>query len=134
MNYWSSTKFNVIPGDELPERKPELETGHMVSVPKLNTDGLERFSSLQRLQRILIHMRRFIYRARCLPTHSGFIRHIELEEALKVLVKVTQIQKFPTPLKRLASSANTVISPALARLVPFIDTDRIIRVGDRLHN
>lgn len=83
------------------------------------------------LQRILVNMRRFIYRARKLPTYSRFIHCIELKEALKVLMKRAQFQEFHTLWN---SSSDIVISPALAHLSPFIDTDYTIQVGDRFRN
>lgn len=131
---WASLKFNAVPCDQLPECKSNVEAVHIATLPSIDITWLERFSTLTRLQRTLVQMRRFIARVRGLHVYSGFIRYEELEDALKVLAKITQFHVFHDLFIRLSSNSDTVIPPALARLAPFIDTDGLIRVGGRIRN
>jgi hypothetical protein len=134
INHWTTTRFNVVPNDLLPERKLVSETVHLVTLPYSDTSWLERFSNFTRLQRVLVYIRRFIARGRQLPAYSGYIRQSELEDALKVLVKITQSQNFYSFILSLSSYKTTAIPASLARLSPFIDSDGIIRVGGRLRH
>eukprot|EP00102_Acyrthosiphon_pisum_P015224 XP_008185677.1 PREDICTED: uncharacterized protein LOC103310152 [Acyrthosiphon pisum] len=94
VNGWSSTGCNVMPPDLLPERQSTTESSHLVTVPTLNTDWLQRFSSFTRITRIVAYMYRFIFRIRNQFSYSGFIHWSELQHALKVIVKVAQSNDF----------------------------------------
>lgn len=128
---WSPTKLNVVPIDQLPERKPNTDVVHLNIIEE---DWLNRFSSFTRLRRTLVFMRRFIAHTRGLPVYSGFIRYSELEDALKVLVRIMQAREYHGLLTCLSSNEDTRLPSSLARLMPFIDSDKIIRVGGRLRN
>lgn len=134
VNHWTIANFHVVPSDLLPERKLVVDTVHLVTVPCGDTSWLERFSSFTRLQRVLVHIRRFIACSRQLPTYTGYIRQSELDDALKILVKTTQSQNLYSVVIGLTSSKNTAIPVSIARLSPFLDPDGIIRVGGRLRH
>jgi len=131
---WSSTVFNVMPLDRLPERQIPTESSNLVTVPTLSTDWLQRFSSFTRVTRIVAHMYRFICRIRNQFSYSGFIRWSELEHALKIIVKVTQSHEFRDLIKTLSCNRNGTIPLSVARLTPFLDTEGIVRVGGRIRN
>lgn len=134
VNHWTTTNFSFVPRDQLPERKLVVEAVHLITATCGETSWLERFSTFTRLQRVLVHIRRFIAGALRLPMHSGYIRFSELEDALKVLVRITQAQDHDFTAISRPSSKNSAIPVSLARLSPFADSDGIIRVGGRLRH
>ncbi|CAI6347668.1 unnamed protein product [Macrosiphum euphorbiae] len=103
---WTSSQLEKIPVTELPEQKTVAETLHVSVTPTTENDWLDKFSSLTRLKRVVVYIRRFIVKARHKsqqrnPTHrcdehppmlTGFLRHEELREAQKTLVQITQLQ------------------------------------------
>lgn len=111
-----------------------FETVHVATIPSNDNDWISHFSTLTHLQRVLVYVHRYIAFKRKLPFYVGYIRHSELESSLKTLVKITQAQEFHATLRSLLLSNNSSISKSLARLSPFVDTDGIIRVGERLRN
>lgn len=120
--------LQCVASNKLSERKIHLETNYMVTIPNLDMDLLERFSLLPYLQQTLVHMCQFISPAPDLPSFSCFIRHVELENALKIFVKLTQYHELHKIIKSLLSSSNITIPPELVCLVPFIVTYGCIRV------
>ncbi|XP_022175322.1 uncharacterized protein LOC111037220 [Myzus persicae] len=131
---WSSTSYNVMPLERLPERQTTTESINLVTVPTHSTDWLQRFSSFTRVTRIVTHMYRFILRIRNQFSYSGFICWSELEHALKVIAKVTQSHEFRDLIKILSCHRNGTIPLSVARLAPFLDTEGIVRVVGRMQN
>lgn len=107
---------------------------HIATIPLNDNEWLSRFSTLTRLQRVLVYMRRYIAFKRHFPFHAGYIRRSELEDSIKTLVKITQANDFHATFKCLLSENHSSISKSIARLSPFLDADGIIRVGGRLRN
>lgn len=97
-------------------------------------DFLNKFLSLGQMQRVMAYIQRFKQRIRKLTSEVGPITLNERNSSLLVLIHVTQRHYFPD-LFRLLESATLKISPrSIARLLPFIDDQGIIRVGGRLRN
>ncbi|CAI6364646.1 unnamed protein product [Macrosiphum euphorbiae] len=143
---WTSSQLEKIPVTELPEQKTVAETLHVSVTPTTENDWLDKFSSLTRLKRVVVYIRRFIVKARHKsqqrnPTHrcdehppmlTGFLRHEELREAQKTLVQITQRNHFPHLFNLMSSSSSLIKPRSIAVLTPFIDESGIIRVGGRL--
>lgn len=134
VSFWSSSPLRVMQLDQLPERRSNPVGVYLATKPNKDDEWLDRFSTLTRLQRVLVHMIRFIARARTVPAYSGYIRHSECEDAMRILVKISQSTAFRTTLSCLRSSSHELIPRSLARLSPFLDTHGIIRVGGRLRH
>lgn len=99
---------------------------------------LHRFSSLSRLIRVTAHILHFLDNCRNhhakLPLQTGFLTISELRKAEIGIVKLTQGTAFSQEIKILQKGSTLPINHHLARLQPFVDSDRILRVGGRLAN
>ncbi|XP_008179890.1 uncharacterized protein LOC103308389 [Acyrthosiphon pisum] len=143
---WTSSQFEKIPVTELPEQKTVAETLHVSVTPTTENDWLDKFSSLTRLKRVIVYIRRFIVKARHKlqqrnPTHrcdehppmlTGFLGHEELREAQKTLVQITQHNHIPHLFYLMPSSSSSIKPRSIAALTPFIDGSGTIRVGGQL--
>jgi len=141
--YWSGPAFlrqfseswspevKLIPLDQLPEF-----SGPVSCVLKTTGEAVEwfsRFSSLNRMLRIIIRLQRLVKLFRKVPIDSSFFSYQNYSEALLVIVKCSQAT-FLGPLLQELSFGKIVSSRTLARLSPFIDGHGIIRVGGRLRH
>jgi len=141
--YWSGPAFlrqfgeswspevNLIPLDQLPE-----VSGHASYVVDTTGEAVEwfsRFSSLNRMLRIVIRLQRLVKLCRKVPVDTSFFSYQDYSDALLAVVKCSQA-KFLKPLLQELSSGKIVFSRPLARLSPFIDSHGVIRVGGRLRH
>lgn len=119
---------SVIP-DTLPEARKTSLTANVVEC-----DLFHKFSSLSKLQRITAWSTRFIYncrKPRC-ERLFGPLQSTELDSALLKLVKIAQLQAFPTYIKKLKLGEEQKCNNDLIGLSPFIDNNGILRVGGRI--
>lgn len=96
---------------------------------------LERFSSLDRLLRVTVLLRRFIFNARNpKPLRIyGSITTEELEESKNHWVRVTQETAFFSEISHCRAGTTSNQKGTLATLAPFLDDSGILRVGGRIH-
>lgn len=124
-----STDISRVPVDQLPEVK-------LVSL-LVNSDQVdewfERFSSYERMLRVLAWMRRFLQKCRRTCVVEGTISRAELNTSLVFVVQCSQRSYFKELLSEL-SHGRPVSSKKLAKLSPYLDSDGVIRVGGRLRN
>ncbi|XP_012270925.1 uncharacterized protein LOC105694635 [Orussus abietinus] len=116
----------------IPElRQPHVIFAHVNQLCQL----FDRFSSLNRLQRVLVYCLRWktIVKDRNTVT-SGHLTVAELDKSIKVLIKLMQSQEFVQELHALKSHLSIPRNSRLRALNIFLDHDEIIRVGGRLHN
>ena len=107
----------------------------MNDAPSNNFTLFSKYSSLSKLQRIIAWMLRF-------KTNSikgnkriiGALTFNELEKALIHLVKLAQLESFPSELKALNRKQNIPYNSKIKSLIPFLDPEGLIRVGGRLRN
>jgi len=140
--YWSGPEFLLqpmhewnlavptVPRTELPELRP---ISLLVSSTDPIDDWLKRFSSYERLLRVVAWMRRFVNQNLGKTTDRGFLTQNKLDEALVSVVKSTQ-NLFYRELQQELKTKTAVHPKGLARLCPFLDDKCIIRVGGRLRN
>ncbi|XP_008179923.1 uncharacterized protein LOC103308408 [Acyrthosiphon pisum] len=127
---WSS-EVNLIPSDQLPE-----VTGPVSCVVETTGEPIEwfsRFSSLNRMLRIIIRLQRLIKLCRKVPVDTSLLSYQEYNDALTAVIKCSQ-GVFLKSLFLELSSGKAVSSRPLARLSPFIDDCGVIRVGGRLRH
>jgi len=89
----------------------------------------EGFSSYSKLLRIIAYCLRF----RITNKHIGPLSAREINEAEIRVLKILQTTRFADEIKRLESKVVTPLGKSkLANLNPFLDGDKLIRVGGRL--
>lgn len=105
-----------------------------VHIDETPAEWFERFSSYDRLLRVVALLLRFVARVRRRdPCTTSYLLKSELDRAVQVLAIESQRVHFSV-LHRELSSGRRVSSKPLARLSPFIDSNGVIRVGGRLRH
>lgn len=94
-------------------------------------ETFEKFSSFNRLQRVISWCHRFVHNLRCKTSERvvGPLRTSELIKAHDTIVRVLQTNHFSSEISSL-KKGNFVAS--LRKLSPFVDTHNFLRVGGRL--
>lgn len=114
----------------LQENLEESVKTHVTTTDAKETSIFERFSSLQRLLRVIAYCRRFLKKGK---NECEYLRKPELDEALYCCIRKTQSEAFPIEYMNLESkNIVQVKSSPLRSLCPFMDKDKLIRVGGRL--
>lgn len=131
MSEWGDA-ISLIPENQLPERKvvtPVALIGH--EAPEWFT----RFSSYNRMIRIVAWMQRFIAHCRGNQANSDgfYLSRKNLDEASLAIVRSTQRVSFNQLYRELANNL-PVSSRVFARLRPFLNDQDVICVGGRLRN
>lgn len=126
-----------VPLEELPEMKPCIKSTLQVSnLPDVPKDIIiRRFSSLNRMQRVLVYVLRFVNNTK--KKVANRVRGpvapptvLELEIALQLAVRVSQLQDFEDDIKLI--KGNKLLNKQLRKLSPFVDALGLVRVGGRL--
>lgn len=97
-------------------------------------DILERYSDLNKLQRIISYIYRFYQNCKN-PSNKNIEKYLtpkELTCALRKIILFTQQKHFANEFKLLRSGKSLKVG--IANLNPFIDAEGILRVGGRLCN
>lgn len=127
----AESQYIPLQSDQLPVIKACVATSLQACVRPPTMEFFQRFSSLQRMLRVLFYCMRFIDRLRKRPLNWDSVSSIERNRALVVVILRTQEVHFSDLLKQL--TAGKLVSPvSVARLAPFIDPNGVIRVGGRL--
>ncbi|KAL4103230.1 hypothetical protein QTP88_018607 [Uroleucon formosanum] len=132
---WDDAR-SPLPLCDLPELRP---VSCVARVDEIEVEWFNRFSSYDRMLRVVAYMRRFIAagirRVRRQPDHiaPAYLQKSELDSAVRILEAESQRVHFVVLLHEL-STGKHVSSKPLARLAPFIDPDGVIRVGGRLRH
>ncbi|KAF0736570.1 Integrase catalytic domain-containing protein, partial [Aphis craccivora] len=141
--YWSGPAFirqfgecwspevNLIPLDQLPDISGPMS--YVVETTGEAVEWFSRFSSFNRMLRIIIRLQRLVKLCRKVPVDTSIFSYREYSEALLAVVKCSQAIFLKTLFQEL-SSGKAVSSRPLARLSPFIDKRGVIRVGGRLRH
>lgn len=142
--WWSGPAWLIKSETEWPEQRllnneeEPLEQHKTVKVLHLHTksqnefqDVINRFSKLERLQRVTAYLFRAVTRKKYRLT--GELKVEEVNRGLMYWVKATQDQAFVTELAQLRVG-KSLNDSKLQSLVPFIDDNDILRVGGRLQN
>ena len=130
----SPTKAEIaISKIELPERRT-ISKFSFLSQGKPE-DLIERFSSYQRMLRVMTYVLRFTNRTRKRTTPSTtWITTEELHNSRIILIKTVQKVHFDSDIKALQRNTSLRQYSRLRSLTPFLDKDGLIRVGGRLSN
>lgn len=109
-----------------------MQPGHALGTETSSVDEwMQRFSSLDRLVRVTAYLLRFLKgtRKEFVPS-SRQIASEEFQEALFRCVRIAQSAHLP----RALFQRGVALPKTFGRLLPFLDTLGIIRVGGRLQN
>uniref|UniRef100_A0A2S2PC00 Uncharacterized protein n=1 Tax=Schizaphis graminum TaxID=13262 RepID=A0A2S2PC00_SCHGA len=139
--YWNGPSFLYSSPDNWPSEIPRLSVEEIPEVKAVsllissdqNQEWFDRFSSYQHMLRVVVWVRRFVSLCKRKPVSLGILSLGELNEALMVIVKHSQLVHFRLLYLELSRNAR-ISSKPLARLFPYIDSAGIIRVGGRLRN
>lgn len=141
--HWNGPPFLLLPESRWPQstvssidigRLPETKTYQALSLPVSTVHPIEpfqRFSSLNRMQRVLSYCLRFSRRAQKRCCQTGPITWSELNYVLIIAIQITQTHYFSTLIKQINNS-QTIFPASLAQLAPFKDQEGLVRVGGRL--
>ncbi|XP_076629121.1 uncharacterized protein LOC143345645 [Colletes latitarsis] len=121
------------PTDGNPERRKNITLHATVGTIKPGFDILCKFSSIERLRRVIAYCHRFGYNTRNQTRDNGPLTVSELRKASKPILKLVQPEAFLDLYDNIKNP--TILKPGkLLPLSPFLDKDEIIRVGGRLAN
>ncbi|XP_053698923.1 uncharacterized protein LOC128745882 [Sabethes cyaneus] len=131
---WPISKLMQISTEDVPERRKMVAAVQQIS--RVNV-MFEISSSYHRLLRVTAYCLRFIQacRTRVTSRQAEAIKHLTVDEismALTKLVQLAQTDGFAEELKELEKGTPVSRRSPLCLLSPFIDSNRVIRVGGRL--
>ncbi|KAJ8713648.1 hypothetical protein PYW07_014018 [Mythimna separata] len=95
---------------------------------------LHKYSNLNRLQRVVAYILRFVYNLKNKTKLQSPLSNQELQDSLIFILCQAQIEMFPKEHIFLKSSKTLPRNNRLSSLSPFVDKDGLIRVGGRLDN
>lgn len=118
------------------EGLPELNTRSLALISSEHCvvdELLSKHSNLNKTCRILAYAIRWLKRYR--PKESAIsVSHAEIEVALNIMCRVVQGASFPEEYRVLAKGDTINSSSSLLPLAPFMHSDGLIRVRERLRN
>ncbi|XP_051171916.1 uncharacterized protein LOC127288483 [Leptopilina boulardi] len=130
-NNWPLSQFEKVP---LTELKSTI-TLKVTTDKDFCTQILNKFSTINKLKRVVSYCFRFANNSSKRKTKQiGPLKIVELNQALKVIINLTQIQSFSEEINSLSKSESISQSSNLKALNPFLDNDGLLRVGGRLCN
>lgn len=122
----------VYTQDITEKRKSEVFVSLKISVSNVNL--LEKYSQLEKLQRVLGYCFRFIYNSKQKNKTnrlSGVLSGTELNLAMNKIIKLTQEETFAREIRDLSQNKRVNNKSSLFKLNPFLDQG-LIKVGGRL--
>ncbi|KAJ8971021.1 hypothetical protein NQ314_000940 [Rhamnusium bicolor] len=119
---------------EIPEVRKQTQSFVLASSSELFP--FSRFSSLTRLKRTTAYIIRFLNNCRKPKTQRqlGILSLNEINEAFCKLIKLSQQETFPDELSNLSKNNTVSKKSRILSLSPFLDEDKIMRVGGRLRH
>lgn len=127
---WPSLNTSQVKFHDLPEVKAT------VSLVKPDTIiQIQNFSKLTKLQRTLAYVKRFLFNAKNpKDKRVGILSLDELNNAFYLLCAIAQEQSFPQEYKVLSKGQTISIKSRILPLTPFMDEQKLIRVGGRIND
>ena len=131
--YWP--KFKMKKEDAVEEVR-NYEDGILVNTidTEENLSIFSRFSSWNKLQRVIAWCLRFIKNTTSRNRKSGVLTTEELERSTELIIKNIQNTAFPSEIKILEAGKSLSPHSKIASLNPFLDERKLLRVGGRLAN
>ncbi|XP_050684782.1 uncharacterized protein LOC126979511 isoform X7 [Leptidea sinapis] len=144
--WWSGPQFlqqdqSIWP--QFPRSHDKSTLPETVRIFHVNVDGenvistlFNRCSNFNALQRIVAFMSRFLKNCKLQNQNRTFgpLTTCELNNSLNLILKICQQESFPEEYNLLTSGKLLPPKNKLLSLSPFLDDNKIIRVGGRLHS
>ena len=146
--YWNGPRFTSLPLHDWKatldldvldnEQLPEMKSNKMTCLSATSTDNnvliyLSKFSSLDKLLRVLSYLRRFVHNARRLkPCLKGPLSLKETNDSLDLFTFLTQQHYFRNEIMLLKQGKS--LNHSFEKFSPFIDSFGLVRAGGRLKN
>lgn len=123
-----------VPYTRLTKNETHEEELIKVHVGTVGETILEKFSSLNKLIRVVAYCRRFGTRGDVPTVRKGYLTTTELDESLNTCLKLAQSVEFATEINELRLHNNQIKSKKskLITLTPYLDGKGILRVGGRI--
>ena len=119
----------------LPEELPEMKLPKaVINTATQEECFIEKYSSFERLVRVVALCLRFANNLRHQDKSYGHITVSEKTEALKSIIKIVQEEAFANEIETLKKDEPVRQSSNLKSLAPFVDAVGVLRVGGRLEN
>ena len=137
---WLSSGEDVWPHynwciQELPECRVISTNFVCFSLKIKSEDLLLKYSSFNKLTRVVAYILRFVHNMRNSPSrHRGPLKLAELQEAIVIIIQLVQYSRFSSEINRLKRGEAIHNKSRLLPLSPFIDSAGTLRVGGRLIN
>lgn len=129
--FWHKSAVNCA---DVPERRKRK----IIALSAISGDFsiFERYSTLNKLKRIVALCLRFYNNCRLAPVNrrSGPLTLKELDNSFTILLKIAQREAFHNELSALSDKSAVSKMSKLRPLNPFKDADQLIRVGGRIAN
>ncbi|XP_054287927.1 uncharacterized protein LOC129003652 [Macrosteles quadrilineatus] len=124
--------------DELAEEavsEQRSQKSTYLSQSKSEPDLLSRYSDLNKLLRITAWCQRFINRLKKIDSieHTPYLTPKELNDSLLLWTGIVQLEAFNEDLKQLTNQKPINKLSKLRNFTPFLDQNKLIRVGGRLN-
>ncbi|CAK1594262.1 unnamed protein product [Parnassius mnemosyne] len=125
--------------ENIPYKRPmnlkiNLEEAIKSHINVISDDAIfQKFSSLQRLLRVIAYCRRFNRKNKCTERKS-YLTKTEIDHALMCCIKKVQKEEFGEEYLQLKEKGLLSKSSKLKSLCPYLDNNDIMRVSGRLQN
>lgn len=136
---WLSKKSESWPTSipDIPADLPEVKSITLTAAIEENIveTFINAHSSLTHLTRVMAFIKRFLHNSHPgISRYNGPLTTLELKTSLNCLICHVQKVAFPLDYQRLESDRELHPRSSILTLNPFLDEDRLLRVGGRLHN
>lgn len=129
---WPKPAKITLEISEVPELKVVNENT-LVSVQNTGNELLTKYSSWDKLKRVVAYLLRFKHNAtNRINKLTGYLTTAEVHKATIVICRLVQMNEFPVEYDILTKSKEC--NSKIQSLSPFIDENGLIRVGGRLKN
>ncbi|XP_077256688.1 uncharacterized protein LOC143894368 [Temnothorax americanus] len=121
----------VLSEESLPREEERITSLVSLDPPGSLLALLDRFSSLDKICRIVAYVSRFLSRSRARPAPATLaVDQHESHSALLTLIKLVQLDSFEEEIDRLGHRKG--LPKPFLKLAPFLDPTGLLRVGGRL--
>ncbi|XP_071057316.1 uncharacterized protein [Onthophagus taurus] len=139
--WWHGPEWLLQPETVWPKKHKDYATNTLPEIKSCVTSVVEsfefpfeRFSNLNRLQGCVAYLQRFITNCKVAKEKriTGVLTLEELEQAMVILIKITQAEAFGQEIGMLIQGKSLEKHHKLLSLNPFVDKIGLLRVGGRL--
>lgn len=142
VSQWPKSEVISNTHEHLPETRPSKISSLLITQadPQPSSalrDIINKYSSFNKLKRVLAYCLRFIQNSRAAKEDRilGALTPDEIEKATKKIIAHVQEQEFSEELKILTGKSGSRVAKlksSISSLTPFIDSEGMIRVGGRI--